>query len=201
MYLKGFEPKQTGSDTHDGKGGSWFTPMPVVRAVEQALGGISVDPCCHPVAPVWGVAKHRIALCEGGDGLVDRWEPGPAYVNPPYGDTAPWLRRAWMESRQGRHVIVLCRTSPSTNYWHDHVWMNGACVVQPRGRISFVGTDGVVHKGGQVVTSFVTWHPDIAVRLRRALLEHARMQSVVLRPMLWCEQAVETDSPPSPTAP
>ena len=74
-------------------------------------------------------------------------------------------------------------------------------MLQPRGRIAFVGADGQTHKGAQVITCFVTWHPDVAVRLHRALLEHARMQSVVLRPMLWCEQAVVTDDLPWTTAP
>lgn len=195
-FLPGFAPGEGLEDEHDGKGGSWFTPLPVVRAVDQALGGINVDPCSHPNAPVWAFAKQRITLRGGGNGLTDPWMPGPAFVNPPYGDASPWLARAWHESKRGREVIVLCRTSPSTNYWHDYVWMKNACVVQPRGRIAFVGTDGKEHKGGQVVTSFVTWHHDIAVRLHRALLEHARMQSVVLRPMLWCEQTLVTDDLP-----
>ena len=69
-----------------------FTPPEFLAKINDAFGVIDLDPCGHALSPV--VAKRRILLEEGGDGLVDDWSGRLAFVNPPFSQTLRWLKRA-----------------------------------------------------------------------------------------------------------
>lgn len=71
---------------------SRFTPPDFMAGIYAAFGEIDLDPCGHLLSPV--VARHRILLSEGSDGLVDEWSGRVAFVNPPYSQLLRWLRRA-----------------------------------------------------------------------------------------------------------
>ncbi len=168
-WLPGLEPVQSVETDHDGSGDSWFTPRAIIDAAAQAMGSIELDPCAHPAAPAWQVAKHKIAMCEGGDGLADPWlGSGGVWCNPPYSDVGPWIRRC-RTAAESRPVIMMIPTRPETKAWSAHVLSAGACVVQQVGRVRFVGLDGQTHGNGMVTTCFVTWSLDLAHRLRQAL--------------------------------
>lgn len=71
---------------------SRFTPPDFMAAIYRAFGEVDIDPCAHVASPV--VARTKILLSEGGDGLVDDWSGDLAFVNPPFSNQLRWLRRA-----------------------------------------------------------------------------------------------------------
>lgn len=71
---------------------SRFTPPDFMDSIYAAFGAIDLDPCANLLSPV--VARRRILLSEGGDGLVDEWSGDVAFVNPPFSALLKWLRRA-----------------------------------------------------------------------------------------------------------
>lgn len=50
------------------------------------------------------------------DGLKRRWRD-PCYVNPPYSDPLPWVRKAIAEAGRGTRVVMLLRHDSSTEWW------------------------------------------------------------------------------------
>jgi len=50
------------------------------------------------------------------DGLERSWED-PCYVNPPYSNPRPWVKKAIEESRRGVRVAMLLKHDSSTEWW------------------------------------------------------------------------------------
>ena len=156
------------SKKHDGKGDQWFTPQRIVDAVGAAMGGIDLDPCAVPGTPAWEASQLHICHERGRDGLVDPWV-GSVFCNPPYSKPGPWLARCSEHAAKGNDVIALVPAAVATRYWDEHVWQKRAVIVQPVGRLSFVGLDGKTHGGARVTTCFMVWSFQVATRLAREL--------------------------------
>lgn len=62
-----------------------------------------------------------------------------AWLNPPYANIAPWVKKA---SKSNRKIVVLVPASVGSNWWRDHVHEQ-AWVLFLNGRITFEG-----HKAG-----------------------------------------------------
>ena len=183
-FLPGLEPPQRTTDIHDGDGDDWFTPRRILGAVVFALGGIELDPCCHPGSPAHGVADRTYCLSDGDDGLAMPWDARSVFVNPPYSDVGPWLERCRIAAGKGAGVVALVPTRPETRAWRRSVFEAdcGAFIVQQTGRIRFVGSDGQTHGNGMITTCFVTWHEGIARELRTGLADagiHATLLKVM----------------------
>lgn len=50
------------------------------------------------------------------DNLGSSWG-SPAFVNPPYSDPLPWVKKAIAESAQGVDVVMLLKVDPSTEWY------------------------------------------------------------------------------------
>lgn len=76
----------------------------------------------------------------GHDGLLERWSPGPVWLNPPYSNTGHWLMRAALF---GSHETVVCLVpaDTSTKWWYDAA-SYAAEVWFVRGRLRFLDGDG-----------------------------------------------------------
>lgn len=62
------------------------------------------------------------------------------WLNPPYANIAPWVRRAATEGQIGVQTAVLIPAAVGANYWRDYV--HGIAMVYfLNGRITFVGCD------------------------------------------------------------
>ncbi len=83
-----------------------FTPPELLARINDAFGAIDLDPCGHALSPV--VAKRRILLEEGGDGFIDDWSGGLAFVNPPFSQTLRWLKRAHDQWSRGHVGSIVC---------------------------------------------------------------------------------------------
>lgn len=54
------------------------------------------------------------------DGLSREWDTR-VFMNPPYSDITPWVKKAYEESLKGKVVVGLLRGDTSTNWFHDWV--------------------------------------------------------------------------------
>ncbi|KQN93560.1 hypothetical protein ASE95_01015 [Sphingomonas sp. Leaf231] len=96
-----------------------FTPPEFLARIDDAFGAIDLDPCGHMLSPV--VAKRRILLEEGGDGFVDDWSGGLAFVNPPFSQTLLWLKRAhdqWSRGNVGS-IVCLVPVRVDSRFFHE----------------------------------------------------------------------------------
>lgn len=120
---------------------SRFTPPDFMEHVHAAFGEIDIDPCAHRLSPV--VARRRILLDEGGDGLVDDWSGRLAFVNPPFSELTRWLERAHAEWSVGRVETVVCLVPVRTDsaLFHDRI-STDADIYLLRGRIRFLDPKG-----------------------------------------------------------
>ena len=120
---------------------SRFTPADFMEAVYQAFGPIDLDPCAHCLSPV--VAKRRIMLEEGGDGLTDTWSGDLVYLNPPYSQLLVWLRRAHAQWQQGNVKTVVCLIPVRTDSaWFHDTLSKDADIFLLQGRVKFLDTNG-----------------------------------------------------------
>ena len=118
-----------------------FTPADFMAGIYAAFGEIDLDPCGHLLSPV--VARHRILLSEGGNGLVDEWSGKVAFVNPPYSQLLRWLRRAHDQWCAGKVETVVCLVPVRTDspWFHDTLSAD-ADIYLLRGRVRFLDTQG-----------------------------------------------------------
>ena len=120
---------------------SRFTPPEFLAGIEAAFGAIDLDPCGHHLSPV--VARRRILLSDGGDGLVEDWSGKLAFVNPPFSALLRWLRRAHDQWQGGNIQTVVCLVPVRT----DSAWFHGtlsadADIFLLQGRVRFLDARG-----------------------------------------------------------
>ncbi len=120
---------------------SRFTPPDFMVHVHAAFGEIDLDPCAHRLSPV--VARRRILLDEGGNGLSDDWSGRLAFVNPPFSELTRWLERAHGEWSASRVATVVCLVPVRTDsaIFHDRISAD-ADIYLLRGRIRFLDPSG-----------------------------------------------------------
>lgn len=120
---------------------SRFTPPDFMAGIYAAFGAVDLDPCGNVLSPV--VAGRRILPSEGGDGLVDDWSGGLAFVNPPYSQLLVWLRRAHDQWRTGAVATVVCLVPVRTDStWFHEVLRRDADIYLLRGRVRFLDARG-----------------------------------------------------------
>ena len=113
----------------------WSTPPAVFGALAAEFGPFDLDPCCRPET-----AKAPKFYTMAENGLLQPWA-GKIWLNPPYSNPAPWLRRAIEAATQGSLVVALLPTSTCTGWFHDLV-LPHAEIRFWRGRIRFLGWQG-----------------------------------------------------------
>jgi|SRR5579885_2665591 hypothetical protein len=109
---------------------TWLTP----RYILDPLGVFDLDPCAAAESPGW-VSRNYFTKAE--DGLAREWS-GRVFMNPPFSNTVPWLKRA-SEHRNG---ITLVPASVESQAWREFVWTRAACVLLLHGRTRFCNPDG-----------------------------------------------------------
>lgn len=120
---------------------SRFTPAEFMAGIYAAFGNIDLDPCAHLLSPV--VARRRILLSEGGDGLKDDWSGKIAFVNPPYSELLKWLRRAHQQWSVGKVETVVCLVPVRTDSaWFHDTLINEADMNFLQGRVRFLDLRG-----------------------------------------------------------
>lgn len=73
------------------------------------------------------------------DGLARSWQPGPIFLNPPYGRALGlWISKAYEESRLGATVVCVVPARTDTRWFHTYV-LPHAEVRFLQGRVKFGG--------------------------------------------------------------
>lgn len=86
----------------------YFTPPEIIKAASAAMGGIDLDAASHPLAN----RTHKIPdyFHTGRSAFHNDWH-GRVWLNPPYGNNAPWFERIQKFIEAGA-VEQLCMLSP-----------------------------------------------------------------------------------------
>jgi hypothetical protein len=86
----------------------YFTPPEIVEAARTAMGGIDLDAASHPLAN----RTHKIPdYFHTGRSAFDNDWYGRVWLNPPYGNNAPWFERIHHYTTSGA-IEQLCMLSP-----------------------------------------------------------------------------------------
>lgn len=138
-------PEWWGSD-------EWSTPINVFDRIAQVYGPFDLDACCREET-----AKAQLYYTKEHDGLEREWH-GRVWVNPPYSDPRPWIKKAVESVRQGdaQRVVMLLPAATDTSWFHDLV-LPHADVVFVKGRIRFIGWQGTPigsPKAGSIIAVF-----------------------------------------------
>lgn len=114
----------------------WLTPEWVL----DRLGKFDLDPCAAPVPRPWKTARKMITLPD--DGLGMKWR-GRVWMNPPFSNIHPWIRRI---SEYG-NGIALVPARVETGWFHDFVWKKADALFFFRHRVNFCEQSGEVRTG------------------------------------------------------
>ena len=96
------------------------------------------------------------------DALATDWgrlfpNASAAWVNPPYGrGVDKWMAKCAAEGAAGMLVGALVFARTDTRWWHDYV-MQARTVWLIKGRIRFLGHDGVAGNSAPAPSAFVVW--------------------------------------------
>jgi ParB family transcriptional regulator, chromosome partitioning protein len=92
-----------------------YTPPWLIDATRQVLGDIDLDPAsCARAQTVIQAAEWYDAV---RNGLAQHWR-GRMWLNPPFSDSLPWVKKAVQHWRAGdvSAALLLVRGDPSTEY-------------------------------------------------------------------------------------
>jgi transcriptional regulator with XRE-family HTH domain len=126
---------------HTGKSDDRFTPPEFLAVIYEAFGEVDLDPCAHAASPV--VAKRKINISDGGDGLEEPWQGRLVYLNPPFSALLKWLRRAnqqWLDGH-AETIVALVPARMDSAWFHDHL-RHQADIYVLRGRLRFLTEQG-----------------------------------------------------------
>lgn len=133
----------------------WYTPEWLLEPLYEAMDGhpFDLDPC-SPTKGAGAPVRAKRHFTVEDDGLSQEWQ-GRCYLNPPYSDLEPWLRKAadatWCRGMSnppteeaGRRAHPLCEAVVAliparthTLYWKKYV-DDHARVLFLQGKISFL---------------------------------------------------------------
>jgi phage N-6-adenine-methyltransferase len=132
----------------------------------------TLDPCATAES-----AKCPLFFTKAQDGLKQRWAGHRVWLNPPYSDITPWLRKVTEELKAGCPLVVALLPSwTDRRWWHHYIERgrrNGSVKVRfVQGRISF-GTpgnpEGVSRGTGKFPSALVWQRPGYVVPDHRQL--------------------------------
>lgn len=114
---------------------TWLTP----RYILDHLGAFHLDPCAALQNPQWCAP---FFWTKSDDGLKARWL-GRVFMNPPFSNTSPWIRR---HAEHG-NGISLVPASVESQVWREIVWKQASSVLLLHGRTRFCNPDGSATTG------------------------------------------------------
>ena len=127
----------------------WGTPQALFDALNDEFGPFDLD-----AAADQHNAKCARCYTSADDGLAQPWNARRVWLNPPYGHRLiDWVRKAELETREGRAELVCCllpaRTDPR---WFQEIVLPHALEIRfLPGRLRFEGAAGPAPFGSLVV--------------------------------------------------
>lgn len=138
------------------------TPSDFLTATRHylAIPDFSIDLAAddtNHVTEVYYTPAENALIGEWADWCRDTW----AWLNPPFADIAPWVEKAYQESRKGGKIAMLLPAGVGANWWKSWVHEK-APVLFLNGRLQFVGTTEVYPKD----CALVLYQPTPVVSVR-----------------------------------
>jgi len=94
--------------TFRGKSGdNWKTPNDLYNKLNEEFN-FTFDPCPLDENPLY-------------DGLKLEWGL-VTFVNPPYSNVMPWVKKAYEESLKGKTIVMLLKMDCSTRWFNEYVY-------------------------------------------------------------------------------
>ena len=128
----------------------WRTPQYIFDWLNSEFEFI-LDAACNSDNSkcVFGCCHDR-----GQDGLSMDWASfGRIWLNPPYSNPYPWVKKAYEESLKGCIVVCLLPADISTKWFHE--WVIGKAEIRfIQGRISFDGEKKSAPKFGSMIAIY-----------------------------------------------
>lgn len=104
-----------------------LTPLKLIKAI----GVFDLDPCAFE-----GHNTAKKFICLPNDGLLEKWK-GLIWLNPPYSNPEPWLKR--MSKHNNGVALVLVSTE--TNWFFEYIWESATSIFFLKGRPKFLRAD------------------------------------------------------------
>lgn len=107
------------------------TPPEFIEAVVASLGKIGIDLAAHernhkcsPWLGPHGYANDALAEDVVWDEIIDEHHlrGRTAWLNPPYGDLAPWAAKADLTGRAGNRLAMLVPASVGSTWFRTHIY-------------------------------------------------------------------------------
>lgn len=139
----------------------WSTPPEVVAEFAKEFGSFDLDVCCRPET-----AKAPRYFTRERSAFDSEWHAERAWMNPPFSNPAPWLKKAIAETQAGRCklLVALLPAATDTRWFHDYV-LGKAEVRFRRGRIKFIGWMGTPIGSPKAGTVFAIYRAPEALSL------------------------------------
>lgn len=116
----------------------WYTPPHIIELARSVLGEIDLDPASCEEAN--RIVRAKQFYSKEQDGLTQSWDAGTLWLNPPYGDMAPWMQKLIESVASGTTKAALCLTNNCTDTaWWQAMVERSSCVLFLRGRLRFWG--------------------------------------------------------------
>lgn len=115
----------------------WLTDPDLVKS----LGHFDLDPC-SPNNLKWKLADRFYSLENNEDGLALSWDGYRCWINPPYSNWVPFVKKA--SEHNNSVVLIFARTE--TAGFHNWVWPKADSILFIKRRLKFLRPDG--SKGG-----------------------------------------------------
>lgn len=114
---------------------NYQTPITFIEAVKKRwhIKDFSLDLAASDEN---AVAVHYYT--EAQDALKLSWQAGgAAWLNPPYANITPWVKKAYEECLKGQDIFMLVPASVGANWWRDYVHEK-AYIYFLNGRLAFM---------------------------------------------------------------
>ena len=122
------------------------------------VGVFDLDPCTSLVRP-WDTALRHLTIQD--DGLQHDWSRLRVWLNPPYTDVQPWLRKM----QQG---VALLNANTHSSWFHDYIFKMAHAVCFLKGKVNFYRPDGVRGRQGWSGSALVAYSEQDASILHQA---------------------------------
>lgn len=149
----------TGSNTPPEHRDYWRTP-PEIFAALNAEFCFQIDAAASAENTLC-----RLFITEEQDTLATNWAemisaPGYAWLNPPYSDIAPFVRKAAEESSQQVGTVMLVPADTSVGWFSEALLTASEVRFITAGRLSFINvTTGKPVNGNNKGSMLIIWHP------------------------------------------
>lgn len=118
----------------------WYTPVQLIEAAREVMGGIDLDPASCETAQANVKARRFYTIDD--DGLSKKWT-GRVWLNPPYSKDliALFAGKVVSECRRFEQAVVLVNNATDTAWFHELAGVASAiCFL--RGRVRFLDRTG-----------------------------------------------------------